>query len=69
MYLLDASAVKNVSYSLLLLSDTFIDLIDRFPFLLHGYSCFCGGLVRKIFFFFLMEILDGGDKLHLALEF
>lgn len=52
MYLLDASAVKNVSYSLLLLSDTFIDLIDRFPFLLHGYSCFCGGLVRKIFFFF-----------------
>ena len=52
MYLLDASAVENVSYLLLLLSDTFIDLIDRFPFLLHGYSCFCGGLVRKIFFFF-----------------
>lgn len=55
MYLLDASAVKNVSYSLLLLSDTFIDLIDRFPFLLHGYSCFCGGLVRKIFFFFFFN--------------
>lgn len=52
MYLLDASAVENVSYLLLLLSDTFIDLIDRFPFLLHGYSCFCEGLVRKIFFFF-----------------
>lgn len=68
MYLLDASAVENVSYLLLLLSDTFIDLIDRFPFLLHGYSCFCGGLVRKIFFFF-MEVLDGGDKLHFALEF
>ena len=23
----------------------------------------------KSFFFFFMEVLDGGDKLHLALEF
>lgn len=58
-----------LSYSLLLLSDTFIDLIDRVPFLLHGSSCFCGGLVGKIFLFFFMEVLDGGEKSHLVLEF